>query len=38
MLDDLSDRRKAYPPEVYARLSALRRAVDPHGLFVGQHA
>jgi hypothetical protein len=38
MLDDLSDRRRAYPPDVYARLSALRRVVDPHGLFVGQHA
>ena len=38
MLDDVSDSRKAHPPEVYARLSALRRAVDPAGLFVGQHA
>ncbi|HYJ74185.1 MAG TPA: FAD-binding oxidoreductase [Kineosporiaceae bacterium] len=38
MLDDLSDRRRAYPPEVYARLSALRRVVDPLGRFVGQHA
>ena len=38
MLDDRSDSRKAHPPSVYARLSALRRAVDPTGLFVGQHA
>jgi FAD/FMN-containing dehydrogenase len=38
MLDDLSDSRKAHPPEVFARLSALRRAVDPARLFVGQHA
>jgi FAD/FMN-containing dehydrogenase len=38
MLDDLSDSRKAHRPEVHARLSALRRAVDPAGLFVGQHA
>ena len=37
MLDDASDPRKAYPPEVYARLTTLRRAVDPTGLFVGQH-
>ena len=37
MLDDVSDPRKAYPPEVYARLTTLRRAVDPTGLFVGQH-
>jgi|tagenome__1003787_1003787.scaffolds.fasta_scaffold20937733_2 FAD/FMN-containing dehydrogenase len=37
MLDDLSDSRKAHRPEVHARLSALRRAVDPTGLFVGQH-
>jgi FAD/FMN-containing dehydrogenase len=38
MLDDVSDRRRAYPPAVYTRLAALRRAVDPDGLFVGQHA
>jgi hypothetical protein len=38
MLDDVSDSRKAHPPEVFARLSALRRTVDPTGLFVGQHA
>jgi len=38
MLDDLSDRRRAYPSGVYARLAALRRSVDPSGLFLGQHA
>jgi FAD/FMN-containing dehydrogenase len=38
MLDDLSDRRRAYPADAYARLDALRRSVDPAGLFVGQHA
>jgi FAD/FMN-containing dehydrogenase len=38
MLDDLSDRRRAYPSDVHARLAALRRAVDPAGLFVGQHS
>ena len=38
MLDDRRDPRKAYPPEVYARLTALRHAVDPAGLFVGPHA
>jgi FAD/FMN-containing dehydrogenase len=38
MLDDRSDSRKAHPPEVYARLAALRRAVDPTGIFVDQHA
>jgi FAD/FMN-containing dehydrogenase len=38
MLDDVSDRRRAYPPDVYARLAALRRSVDPGALFLGQHA
>jgi hypothetical protein len=38
MLDDVSDRRRAYPADVYARLAALRRSVDPGGLFLGQHA
>jgi hypothetical protein len=38
MLDDVSDRRRAYPPDVYARLAALRGSVDPAGLFLGQHA
>jgi FAD/FMN-containing dehydrogenase len=38
MLDDVSDRRRAYPADVYARLATLRRSVDPGGLFLGQHA
>ena len=37
MLDDQTDTRKAFPPEVNARLSKLRAAVDPDRLFVGQH-
>lgn len=37
MLDDVADTRRAFPPEVSARLSALRSGVDPRGLFVGQH-
>jgi FAD/FMN-containing dehydrogenase len=37
MLDDRIDTRKAFPPGVHARLSALRAAVDPGRLFVGPH-
>jgi FAD/FMN-containing dehydrogenase len=37
MLDDQTDTRKAFPPEVNARLAALRAAVDPDRVFVGQH-
>ena len=37
MLDDRTDTRKAFPPGVHARLSAIRRAVDPDGLFVAPH-
>lgn len=37
MLDDRSDTRKAFPPGVHTRLSALRQAVDPDRLFVGPH-
>jgi FAD/FMN-containing dehydrogenase len=37
MHDDRVDTRKAFPPGVHARLSAIRRSVDPHGLFVAQH-
>ncbi|HET6876405.1 MAG TPA: FAD-binding oxidoreductase [Jatrophihabitans sp.] len=37
MLDDNTDTRKAFPPDVHARLSALRAALDPERLFVGQH-
>jgi FAD/FMN-containing dehydrogenase len=38
MLDDRTDTRKAFPPGVHARLSAIRRSVDPRGLFVQPHA
>lgn len=37
MLDDAVDTRKAFPPEVHARLSAIRRSVDPDGLFMPPH-
>jgi len=37
MLDDPTDTRKAFPPDVHARLATLRAAVDPDRLFVGQH-
>lgn len=37
MLDDRIDTRKAFPPAVHTRLAALRAAVDPDRLFVGQH-
>ena len=38
MVDATSDTRKAFPPDVHARLSAIRRAVDPDGLFMAPHA
>ena len=37
MLDDRTDTRKAFPPGVHARLSAIRHAVDPRGLFLAPH-
>ncbi len=37
MVDDSSDTRKAFPPDVHARLSAIRRQVDPRGLFMAPH-
>jgi FAD/FMN-containing dehydrogenase len=37
MNDNRTDTRKAFPPEVHARLSAIRRAADPTGLFVDPH-
>jgi FAD/FMN-containing dehydrogenase len=37
MLDERTDTRKAFPPGVHARLSAVRRAVDPGDLFVAAH-
>ncbi len=37
MVDDSMDTRKAFPPEVHARLSEIRRTVDPRGLFMAPH-
>ncbi|MGK5174004.1 FAD-binding oxidoreductase [Geodermatophilus sp. CPCC 205761] len=37
MLDERVDTRKAFPPGVHARLSAIRRSVDPGGLFLAAH-
>ena len=37
MLDERTDTRKAFAPHVHRRLSTLRRAVDPQGLFLAQH-
>jgi FAD/FMN-containing dehydrogenase len=37
MLDDRTDIRKVFPPAVQDRLSAVRRSVDPHCLFLGPH-
>ena len=37
MLDERTDTRKVFPPGVHARLSALRRAVDPGNLFLPAH-
>jgi FAD/FMN-containing dehydrogenase len=37
MLDDRTDLRKVFPPAVQGRLSAIRRSVDPHGLFLAPH-
>jgi hypothetical protein len=37
MLDDRTDTRKVFPPGVHARLSAVRRAVDPDDLFLAAH-
>ena len=38
MLDERTDTRKVFPPGVHARLSEIRRAVDPAGLFLPLHA
>jgi FAD/FMN-containing dehydrogenase len=38
MLDERTDTRKVFAPGVHARLSAIRRAVDPTGLFLAPHA
>ena len=37
MLDERTDTRKVFAPGVHARLSAVRRAVDPDGLFLAPH-
>jgi FAD/FMN-containing dehydrogenase len=37
MLDARTDTRKVFPPGVHARLSAVRRAVDPGNLFLAPH-
>jgi FAD/FMN-containing dehydrogenase len=37
MLDERTDTRKVFPPGVHARLSAVRRAVDPGDLFLAPH-
>jgi FAD/FMN-containing dehydrogenase len=37
MLDDRTDTRKVFPPGVHARLSDVRRAVDPGNLFLAPH-
>ncbi|MCV2491622.1 FAD-binding oxidoreductase [Geodermatophilus sp. YIM 151500] len=37
MLDDATDTRKVFPPGVHARLSEIRRRVDPTGLFLDPH-
>lgn len=34
MVEDSTDTRKAFAPEVHAQLSAIRRSVDPEGLFM----
>jgi hypothetical protein len=38
MLDERTDTRKVFAPGVHARLSAIRRGVDPDGLFLAPHA
>lgn len=38
MLDASMDTRKAFPPDIHARLTAIRRAVDPGGLFMAPHS
>jgi FAD/FMN-containing dehydrogenase len=37
MLDDPTDTRKAFPPDVHARLAQTRRTADPTRLFVPPH-
>jgi FAD/FMN-containing dehydrogenase len=37
MQDDRTDTRKSLPPQVHERVAAVRRSVDPGGLFLAQH-
>jgi hypothetical protein len=37
MLDERTDTRKVFPAGVHARLSAVRRAVDPGNLLLAPH-
>jgi hypothetical protein len=37
MLDERTDTRKVFPSGVHARLSAVRRGVDPRNLFLAPH-
>jgi FAD/FMN-containing dehydrogenase len=37
MVDGSSDTRKAFAPDVHARLSRIRRSADPDGLFMAPH-
>jgi FAD/FMN-containing dehydrogenase len=37
MLHESIDTREALPPSAYERLCALRRALDPDGLFMVPH-
>jgi FAD/FMN-containing dehydrogenase len=38
MVEESPETRKAFAPDVHARLSAVRRAVDPDGLFMAPHS
>ena len=38
MLEERTDTRKVFAPGVHERLSAVRRSVDPDGLFLAPHA
>lgn len=37
MTEQGADTRTAFPADVHARLAAIRRSADPHGLFVAPH-
>ena len=38
MVDEATSAASGFGPEVFARLSAVRRAADPDGLFLSQHS